>query len=111
VSAIFPSASQAKAGDSDRGYVVTLDDITELVAAQRTSAQADVARRIAHDQESADPDSAFGRMAAPEVRQMIEEDRGVFELHGHNCSSGGRYPAHGRRVLAFCADAEARNDR
>ena len=35
--------------DSDRGYVVTLDDITELVAAQRTSAWADVARRIAHE--------------------------------------------------------------
>jgi two-component system nitrogen regulation sensor histidine kinase NtrY len=29
--------------------VVTLDDITELVAAQRTSAWADVARRIAHE--------------------------------------------------------------
>ena len=32
-----------------RGYVVTLDDITDLVAAQRTSAWADVARRIAHE--------------------------------------------------------------
>ena len=31
------------------GYVVTLDEITELVAAQRTSAWADVARRIAHE--------------------------------------------------------------
>ncbi len=31
------------------GYVVTLDDITELVTAQRTSAWADVARRIAHE--------------------------------------------------------------
>src|SRR5215475_11445260 len=38
-----------QSGDSDRGYVVTLDDITELVAAQRTSAWADVARRIAHE--------------------------------------------------------------
>ena len=34
---------------AERGYVVTLDDITELVAAQRTSAWADVARRIAHE--------------------------------------------------------------
>ncbi|MEQ8444766.1 MAG: PAS domain-containing sensor histidine kinase [Pelagibacterium sp.] len=32
-----------------KGYVVTLDDITELVAAQRNSAWADVARRIAHE--------------------------------------------------------------
>ena len=38
-----------QSGESDHGYVVTLDDITELVAAQRTSAWADVARRIAHE--------------------------------------------------------------
>ncbi|MDE1174225.1 MAG: PAS domain-containing sensor histidine kinase [Parvibaculaceae bacterium] len=31
------------------GYVLTFDDITELVMAQRTSAWADVARRIAHE--------------------------------------------------------------
>ncbi|RME98160.1 MAG: PAS domain-containing sensor histidine kinase, partial [Alphaproteobacteria bacterium] len=31
------------------GYVITFDDITELVVAQRTSAWADVARRIAHE--------------------------------------------------------------
>jgi two-component system, NtrC family, nitrogen regulation sensor histidine kinase NtrY len=34
---------------AEHGYVVTLDDITELVIAQRTSAWADVARRIAHE--------------------------------------------------------------
>jgi two-component system nitrogen regulation sensor histidine kinase NtrY len=33
----------------EHGYVVTLDDITDLVAAQRSSAWADVARRIAHE--------------------------------------------------------------
>ncbi len=38
-----------QSADADHGYVVTLDDITELVAAQRTSAWADVARRIAHE--------------------------------------------------------------
>ena len=32
-----------------KGFVITLDDITELVAAQRNSAWADVARRIAHE--------------------------------------------------------------
>src|SRR5205085_1617498 len=35
--------------DEDHGYVVTLDDITDLVTAQRTSAWADIARRIAHE--------------------------------------------------------------
>ena len=38
-----------QSGAADHGYVVTLDDITELVSAQRTSAWADVARRIAHE--------------------------------------------------------------
>ncbi len=33
----------------DLGRVITLDDITELVTAQRSSAWADVARRIAHE--------------------------------------------------------------
>jgi two-component system nitrogen regulation sensor histidine kinase NtrY len=32
-----------------RGYVLTFDDITELVQAQRSSAWADVARRLAHE--------------------------------------------------------------
>lgn len=35
--------------ENTQGFVVTFDDITELVAAQRTSAWADVARRIAHE--------------------------------------------------------------
>lgn len=32
-----------------KGFVITLDDITDLMSAQRTSAWADVARRIAHE--------------------------------------------------------------
>jgi two-component system, NtrC family, nitrogen regulation sensor histidine kinase NtrY len=31
------------------GYIVTIDDITPLIAAQRTAAWADVARRVAHE--------------------------------------------------------------
>ena len=41
--------TREKAGGGDVGTVVTFDDITELVSAQRTSAWADVARRIAHE--------------------------------------------------------------
>ena len=41
-------ATESRAGTLD-GYVVTFDDITELQAAQRTAAWADVARRIAHE--------------------------------------------------------------
>ena len=35
--------------DDKTGYVITFDDITNLVSAQRTAAWADVARRIAHE--------------------------------------------------------------
>jgi two-component system nitrogen regulation sensor histidine kinase NtrY len=38
-----------RAGDDTQGYVVTFDDITELLSAQRKAAWADVARRIAHE--------------------------------------------------------------
>lgn len=36
-------------GETIEGYIVTFDDITPLVAAQRSAAWADVARRIAHE--------------------------------------------------------------
>ncbi len=41
-------SAEVKGGDLE-GFVVTFDDITELVSAQRTSAWADIARRIAHE--------------------------------------------------------------
>ncbi len=56
---------------AQHGYVITLDDITDLVAAQRTSAWADMARRIAHEIKNPLTPiqlSAEGA-AAPEVRQ------------------------------------------
>ncbi|HEY5047613.1 MAG TPA: PAS domain-containing sensor histidine kinase [Rhizomicrobium sp.] len=40
-------ASEAGAGRA--GFILTFDDITDLVSAQRTAAWADVARRIAHE--------------------------------------------------------------
>jgi two-component system, NtrC family, nitrogen regulation sensor histidine kinase NtrY len=40
-------ASETGAGEA--GFIVTFDDITDLVSAQRTAAWADVARRIAHE--------------------------------------------------------------
>ncbi|HXM00944.1 MAG TPA: PAS domain-containing sensor histidine kinase [Rhizomicrobium sp.] len=36
-------------GEGEAGFIVTFDDITDLVSAQRTAAWADVARRIAHE--------------------------------------------------------------
>ncbi|HEY8066299.1 MAG TPA: PAS domain-containing sensor histidine kinase [Methylosinus sp.] len=45
--AVRVTSASTQQGGSD--FVVTLDDITDLVTAQRTSAWADVARRIAHE--------------------------------------------------------------
>jgi two-component system nitrogen regulation sensor histidine kinase NtrY len=69
-----------QSADSDRGFVVTLDDITELVAAQRTSAWADVARRIAHEiKNPLTPIQLSAERLRRKYGKMINEDRGVFE--------------------------------
>ncbi|HXF53142.1 MAG TPA: PAS domain-containing sensor histidine kinase, partial [Hyphomicrobiaceae bacterium] len=67
-------------GGDDQGTVVTFDDITELVSAQRTSAWADVARRIAH--EIKNPLTPI-QLSAERIRRKysgaIQEDRDTFE--------------------------------
>jgi two-component system, NtrC family, nitrogen regulation sensor histidine kinase NtrY len=61
-------------------YIITLDDITELVSAQRTSAWGDVARRIAH--EIKNPLTPI-QLSAERIRRkfgkVITEDKVVFE--------------------------------
>lgn len=65
---------------SGAGLVVTLDDITDLVLAQRTAAWADVARRIAH--EIKNPLTPI-QLSAERIRRkfgkVIIEDKDVFE--------------------------------
>jgi two-component system nitrogen regulation sensor histidine kinase NtrY len=69
-----------QSGESGHGYVVTLDDITELVTAQRTSAWADVARRIAHEiKNPLTPIQLSAERLRRKYGKMIVEDRGVFE--------------------------------
>lgn len=41
--------SAERAGGHVRGFIVTFDDMTQLVSAQRSAAWADVARRVAHE--------------------------------------------------------------
>ncbi|WP_342362565.1 PAS domain-containing sensor histidine kinase [Terrarubrum flagellatum] len=67
--------------DSDeRGQIITIDDITDLVTAQRTSAWADVARRIAH--EIKNPLTPI-QLSAERIRRkygrVITDDRAVFD--------------------------------
>jgi two-component system nitrogen regulation sensor histidine kinase NtrY len=69
-----------QSAESDHGYVVTLDDITELVAAQRTSAWADVARRIAHEiKNPLTPIQLSAERLRRKYGKMIGDDSGVFE--------------------------------
>jgi two-component system nitrogen regulation sensor histidine kinase NtrY len=66
--------------DSDHGYVITLDDITDLVSAQRTSAWADVARRIAHEiKNPLTPIQLSAERLRRKYGKVIVEDRDVFE--------------------------------
>jgi two-component system, NtrC family, nitrogen regulation sensor histidine kinase NtrY len=65
---------------ADHGYVITLDDITDLVSAQRTSAWADVARRIAHEiKNPLTPIQLSAERLRRKYGKTIAEDRDVFE--------------------------------
>ena len=68
------------AGDRDYGYVVTIDDITGLVTAQRTSAWADVARRIAHEiKNPLTPIQLSAERLKRKYATVIKEDREIFD--------------------------------
>ena len=69
-----------QAAESDHGYVITIDDITELVLAQRTSAWADVARRIAHEiKNPLTPIQLSAERLRRKYGKVIVEDAAVFE--------------------------------
>jgi len=69
-----------QSANPDHGYVVTLDDITELVTAQRTAAWADIARRIAHEiKNPLTPIQLSAERLRRKYGNSIAEDRGVFE--------------------------------
>ncbi|MGE3148342.1 MAG: ATP-binding protein [Pseudorhodoplanes sp.] len=66
--------------ETEHGYVVTLDDITELVLAQRSSAWADIARRIAHEiKNPLTPIQLSAERLRRKYGKVITEDRAVFE--------------------------------
>ena len=66
--------------EADHGYVITIDDITELVSAQRTSAWADIARRIAHEiKNPLTPIQLSAERLRRKYGKIIVEDRDIFE--------------------------------
>ncbi|HVJ76782.1 MAG TPA: PAS domain-containing sensor histidine kinase [Hyphomicrobium sp.] len=67
-------------GEGDVGSVVTFDDISELVLAQRTSAWADVARRIAHEiKNPLTPIQLSAERLRRKFGKQVTDDRDLFE--------------------------------
>ncbi len=72
--------TRERAGEGDVGSVVTFDDITELVQAQRTSAWADVARRIAHEiKNPLTPIQLSAERLRNKFGKQVNDNRELFE--------------------------------
>jgi len=66
--------------DAKHGYVLTFDDITDLVSAQRNTAWADIARRIAHEiKNPLTPIQLSAERLKRKYGKEITSDRHVFE--------------------------------
>jgi two-component system nitrogen regulation sensor histidine kinase NtrY len=71
--------TERTAGEA-HGYVITLDDITDLVTAQRSSAWADIARRIAHEiKNPLTPIQLSAERLKRKFGKTISDDREVFD--------------------------------
>lgn len=69
-----------QSSEAEHGWVVTLDDITELISAQRTSAWADVARRIAHEiKNPLTPIQLSAERLKRKFGRHVTQDRDVFD--------------------------------
>jgi two-component system, NtrC family, nitrogen regulation sensor histidine kinase NtrY len=69
-----------QATEAEHGYVITIDDITELVLAQRSSAWADIARRIAHEiKNPLTPIQLSAERLRRKYGKTITDDPAVFE--------------------------------
>jgi two-component system nitrogen regulation sensor histidine kinase NtrY len=78
---IFVVRVTTEASDSDdHGYVVTFDDISELVTAQRNSDWADIARRIAHEiKNPLTPIQLSAERLKRKYGREIQTDKQIFE--------------------------------
>ncbi len=72
--------TRERQGEEDYGTVVTFDDVTDLVTAQRTSAWADIAQRIAHEiKNPLTPIQLSAERIKRKYGPVIKEDREVFD--------------------------------
>ncbi|HTJ01148.1 MAG TPA: PAS domain-containing sensor histidine kinase [Methylovirgula sp.] len=78
---VFNIRVTTEPGDrAKKSYVVTLDDITDLVSAQRTAAWADVARRIAHEiKNPLTPIQLSAERLRRKYGRLITTDREIFD--------------------------------
>ena len=98
-------------GNEIRGFVVTFDDVTELLSAQRKAAWADVARRIAHEIKNplTPIQLSAERLKRRNTSSRSQDDPETFSI----CTDTiirqvGRHRPDGRRVLLVRAHADAR---
>ena len=77
---LFVRVSRDKKADSSTGFVVTFDDMSDLLAAQRKAAWADVARRIAHEiKNPLTPIQLSAERLKRKYLKEIESDPATFE--------------------------------
>lgn len=77
---LFCRITTEAADESRHGYVFTFDDLTDLVSAQRNTAWADIARRIAHEiKNPLTPIQLSAERLKRKYGKEIQTDRQIFE--------------------------------
>ncbi len=72
--------TQERDAQSDHSFVITIDDITDLVVAQRSTAWSDIARRIAHEiKNPLTPIQLSAERIKKRYRKYITDDFEVFD--------------------------------
>jgi two-component system, NtrC family, nitrogen regulation sensor histidine kinase NtrY len=76
----FVRITTERSDDAEHGYVLTFDDITSLVSAQRNSAWSDIAQRIAHEiKNPLTPIQLSAERLKRKYLPQIVNDRKIFE--------------------------------
>ncbi len=77
---LFARVTTESSEDAAHGYVLTFDDITDLVSAQRNSAWADIARRIAHEiKNPLTPIQLSAERLKRKYGNQIQADKHIFD--------------------------------